>query len=97
MFIKTGMMLGVIGTMLGLVLGVVAAENLEAIKAWIENITGQEILVANIYFLSTLPTKLNLTEVVVIVLASLLISLLATIYPAIKAASTQPAEALRHG
>jgi lipoprotein-releasing system permease protein len=97
MFIKTGMMLGMIGTMLGLLLGVVAAENLEAIKAWIENITGQEILVANIYFLSTLPTKLNLTEVMVIVAASLLISLLATIYPAIKAASTQPAEALRHG
>jgi lipoprotein-releasing system permease protein len=82
---------------LGASKGAVAAENLEAIKAWIENITGQEILVANIYFLSTLPTKLNLTEVVVIVLASLLISLLATIYPAIKAASTQPAEALRHG
>jgi lipoprotein-releasing system permease protein len=97
MFIKTGMMLGMIGTMLGLLLGVVAAENLEAIKAWIEAMTGQEILVANIYFLSTLPTKLNLMEVVVIVAASLLISLLATIYPAIKAASTQPAEALRHG
>jgi lipoprotein-releasing system permease protein len=97
LFIKTGMMLGLFGTFLGLLLGLLAAENLEAIKAWIEGITGQEILVANIYFLSTLPTQTNWLEVLVIVLISLLISLLATIYPALKAAKIEPAEALRHG
>ncbi len=97
MFVKAGMMLGTIGTMLGLTLGLVMAHNLEAVKAWIESLTGQEILVANIYFLSTLPTKVDIAEVAIIICSSLLISLLATIYPAIKAAGTQPAEALRHG
>jgi lipoprotein-releasing system permease protein len=97
LFIKTGMMLGVIGTIFGLLLGVWAAENLEAIKLWIEGLLGQEILVANIYFLSTLPTKTDFFEVMIIVFISLLISLLATIYPALKAAKIEPAEALRHG
>jgi lipoprotein-releasing system permease protein len=97
LFVCVGMSIGVVGTLLGLVLGVVGAANLEAIKRGIEGLIGQEILVANIYFLSTLPTKTDMGEVMAIVLASLLFALLATIYPAYKAASVDPAEALRNG
>jgi lipoprotein-releasing system permease protein len=97
MFVMIGMSIGVIGTGLGLVLGLLAAANLEAIKAGLEQLIGQKILVADVYFLSTLPTRTDPLEVVVIVLVSLLLSLLATIYPAYNAASTDPAEALRNG
>lgn len=95
-FLLAGMSIGAFGTLLGLGLGVLAAAYLESIRHAIEGIIGQEILVGNIYFLSTLPTKTDAAEVSVIVGFSLLLSFLATLYPAWKAASTHPAEALRY-
>lgn len=95
LFMLTGMSIGVMGTLLGLGLGLIGAENLEALRQWLEALTGQPILVANIYFLSTLPTQTDPAEVVAILLASLTLTLLATIYPAYKAASIDPAEVLR--
>jgi lipoprotein-releasing system permease protein len=96
LFVMVGMSVGIIGTALGAVLGVIAALNIESIKRGIEGLTGQEILVEEVYFLSTLPTKLDAGEIIMIIASSLLISLLATLYPAMKAASLNPAEAL-HG
>lgn len=95
MFIMSGMWIGMVGTLSGLGLGLVLAANIERIKQLVEALIGQEILVADIYFLSTLPTKTDPTEVVVIVFLSLLIALLAALYPARKAASLDPAEVLR--
>ncbi len=96
LFVLVGMSVGIIGTALGAVLGVIAAKNIEGIKRGVEALTGQEILVEEVYFLSSLPTKIEPLEVLLIILASLTISLLATLYPASKAASLNPAEAL-HG
>jgi lipoprotein-releasing system permease protein len=95
MFIMSGMWIGIVGTAAGLGLGLLLAANIERIKQLVESIIGQEILVADIYFLSTLPTKTDPMEVLIIVLLSLMIALLATIYPARKAASLDPAEVLR--
>ena len=95
-FLLAGMMIGIVGTALGFVLGLIAAHNIEAIRKGLETLLGQELLIGNIYFLSTLPTKVDMSEVLIIVLFSLLLSLFSTLYPSYKAAKQEPAEALRY-
>ena len=95
-FMAAGTWIGVVGTVAGVGLGLLLATYLESIHHFVEKLIGQEILVENIYFLSTLPTKTDPREVAVIIALSLLLSFLATIYPARRAARLDPAEALRY-
>ena len=94
-FLYAGFWIGMVGTLSGLVLGLLLAANIDRLKQLVEAATGQEILVENIYFLSTLPTRTDPQEVLVILLASLLIALLAAIYPARQASRLDPVEVLR--
>ena len=95
-FLMSGMAIGVVGTGLGLGLGLLAAENLESLRKWLEQALGVSLLPENIYFLSTLPTRTDPTEVVSVVGLSLALSFFATLYPAWRASSQQPADALRY-
>ncbi|MFK7867205.1 MAG: lipoprotein-releasing ABC transporter permease subunit [Alphaproteobacteria bacterium] len=96
-FLLSGSAVGVIGASLGALLGILFASNINAIRGFIENLSGVEVFAAEIYFLSNLPSKINPSEVILVVAIALILSLLASIYPAWRAAKTDPVEVLRYG
>ena len=95
-FIFNGLVTGVVGTSIGVALGVLAAINISEFIAWVERLLGIDFLSAETYFISYLPSRLLYSDVLLVASMALAISLLATIYPAWKATRVQPADALRH-
>lgn len=95
-FIVQGAAIGVAGTLLGVVGGVLLALNVEPIVAWIERTFSVHFLDPGIYYISQLPSDLHWSDVGLIATSALLMSLLATLYPASRASRTDPAEALRY-
>jgi lipoprotein-releasing system permease protein len=95
-FMLTGASIGVSGTVAGAIIGIVFALNIESIRRWIESMTNTELFSAEIYFLSQLPAKIDISEVGIVIFLAISISILATIYPAWRAAKLDPVEALRY-
>jgi lipoprotein-releasing system permease protein len=95
-FMVQGTAIGFVGTLIGVIAGVLLALNLEPIIAGIEGLFGIHFLDPSIYYISDLPSDVHLSDVVVIAGAAFLMSVIATLYPAWRAANTQPAEALRY-
>ncbi|HYR05585.1 MAG TPA: lipoprotein-releasing ABC transporter permease subunit [Gallionella sp.] len=95
-FIVQGVVIGVIGTLLGSVGGIVLALNLDVVVPFIERLFGVQFLAKDVYYITELPSDLRYPEVAVVASMSFLISLLATLYPSYRASQTQPAEALRY-
>lgn len=96
-FILTGASIGFIGTFAGAVLGIAFAKNIEAIRQGLQKITGTDLFSAEIYFLSKLPAEIDWSEVAAVILMAFVLSILATLYPAWRAARLDPVEALRYG
>ena len=95
-FVLTGASIGVIGTLLGAALGIGFASNIEAIRRWLEGLTGTELFAAEIYFLSQLPAVIHWAEVFTVIGMAFVLSVLATLYPAWRASTLDPVEALRY-
>ena len=95
-FFVQGVTSGVVGTIIGAVAGVLTALNVPTIFKAIESIVGYELMPSNVYIVSDFPADLRWSDVTIIVSVTLIISMLATLYPAWRASKTQPAEALRY-
>ena len=95
-FMVQGTVIGVVGTLIGAVLGMLAALNVSAAISALESLIGHKFLNADVYFIDYLPSQLMAEDVLMVCGAALVLSFLATLYPAWRAARTQPAEALRY-
>ncbi|MDN5842879.1 MAG: lipoprotein-releasing ABC transporter permease subunit [Alcaligenaceae bacterium] len=95
-FLVQGSLIGVIGTVLGVGLGTLVAYHIDVIVPFIERLFGIHFLPQQIYFISELPSSPQLGDIVVIAVTSLVLSLLATLYPSWRASRLQPARVLRH-
>jgi lipoprotein-releasing system permease protein len=95
-FIFQGIVVGALGTILGCLAGLAVAFNLEAISRFVERLFGFKILPGDVYYLSELPSQVNFGDVGIIVLGTMLICFLSTIYPSWRASRLDPAEALRY-
>jgi lipoprotein-releasing system permease protein len=95
-FMVQGTVIGVVGVLAGGILGVLLALNLTPLISALEELVGQRVYSADLYYISYLPSSLQLEDVVRICSAGLLLSFLATLFPAWRAAQTPPAESLRY-
>ena len=95
-FFIDGAFIGIVGTFIGVVLGLLFCYNIENIRQFLQHLSGRELFSSEIYFLSQLPAKVDNTEVLLVVVITLILSFLATLYPAYRASKYNPAEALRY-
>ncbi len=95
-FLIDGCFVGVVGSLLGLLLGLSISLNLESIRQWLGSLAGRDLFSAEVYFLSQLPSKTYASDVILVVCLALGLSFLATLYPSWKASKTDPVEALRY-
>jgi len=95
-FITQGLVIGWLGVALGVVLGLTLALHVDTIVPFLEHTFGFQIMDADVYYITAIPSEVHWSNVVAIALAALLLTALATVYPSIRAARTAPAEALRY-
>jgi lipoprotein-releasing system permease protein len=95
-FLMCGAFVGVSGTLIGTLIGIVFCRNIVAVQHAVESLTGGQVFDSSVFMLTSLPNTIDWGDVVRVVILGLVLSLLATLYPSWRAARTDPVEALRH-
>jgi len=95
-FLTQGLVIGSIGTLLGVLLGVLVASNVDVIVPALERLFGFHVMDPTVYYITEIPAELRAGQVLAVGLAAFALTALATIYPALRGAATEPAEALRY-
>jgi len=95
-FLTQGLVIGTVGTLLGLVCGVLIAANVGVIVPALERLLGFHVMDPSVYYITQIPSELRLGQIVTITLVAFTLTIVATIYPALRGAATEPAEALRY-
>ena len=95
-FLITGASIGVVGTLLGFLVGILVCANIESLRQFVSWLTSTEVFSPELYFLSRLPAQVDVGETTAVVVMALALSLLATLYPSWRAARLDPVEALRY-
>lgn len=95
-FIIQGALIGIVGTCFGALFGIIIAMNIDTIIPFIESLFHVQFLAKDVYYISELPSKIEWADTIAIIITSVILSLLATLYPSYKASKINPAEALRY-
>jgi lipoprotein-releasing system permease protein len=95
-FIIEGLIIGIVGTILGALAGMLAAVNMETIAGYVERVLRFEVFPRDVYYLDRFPSELDPSDVVIIVIVAMMLCFLATLYPSWKASRLDPVEALRY-
>jgi len=95
-FITQGAVIGWLGTAAGVALGLSLALNVGAVVPFLEQLFGFQVFDADVYYITAIPSEVHGGDVLLVALAALVLTSVATLYPALRAAATQPAEALRY-
>jgi lipoprotein-releasing system permease protein len=95
-FLTQGLVIGTIGTLLGLALGVLMAANVGTIVPFLERLFGFHVMDPSVYYITRIPSELRTSQIATITLVAFVLTVIATVYPALRGAATEPAEALRY-
>ena len=95
-FIYIGSIVGILGTILGTILGIIITINIGQIQIFLENLFDSQLFAPEIYFFNIIPSKILMSEIIIIVSTALFLSLLSTLYPAWRASKIEPANILRY-